>query len=132
MCYNFGMNYGLLLPVLVVYSVGCMLLNWGINLLNVAWRDAHEIRPEQVPEPIARWMQGQPGIKVFRGAAGHPFTALTVIVGMLWTIGAVTVAVLVTEVISTPLQTIGVVLFFLAVGGVIMTAGDALRYLQHG
>jgi len=117
------------LPVAVVYAILCGLLNWGINLLNVAWIDRHRLQPTSLPGPIAEWAIAQ-NVRIYRAGPHHPFTPLLVIAGVLLTLGAAFSATWGTTL--TPPQTVLVTFGFFALGGVIMTAGDALRYLQHG
>lgn len=130
MCYDRGMDSGLLLPVMVVYVVCCVLLNWAINLLNASWREAHLVRPEQTPEPVARWLLEHPGIRVYHGAPGHPFTPGTVVLGVF--VSVLATYALVNDTALLPWQVLAVLLAVLAVGGVVMSFGDLARYVRWG
>lgn len=119
-----------LAPVVVVYGVACIVLNWAINVINHVWRQGHMVTPEQVPAEVARWMQQNSGIQVFRGAAGHPFTPGTVVLGVLVTWLAT--YCLVYDTTLAAWQVLVVNLSLLAVGGVIMSLGDVARYIRYG
>lgn len=119
-----------LAPVVVVYGVACVLLNAAINWLNERWRNSRQVWLDQPPPMVAKWLQENPGVRAFHGAPGHPFTPLLVIAGVLMTLAAAGVVLWDQRVLGQ--DAILVVFTFFAVGGIIMTAGDAYRYLVYG
>ena len=124
------MNADLLLPTLALYAFCCILLNAFIYWINLRWRHSRQVWLDQVPTVAAKWLQENPGVKAYHGSPGHPFTPLLVIAGLLLTLTAAAVVVWGRPMLGQ--DVLGVVFLFLAVGGVIMTAGDAYRYLLFG
>ncbi len=124
------MDIQALLPALFLYAVGCILLNAAINWLNHRWRNSRQVWLDQAPPAVGLWLKENPGVKAFYGAPGHPFTPLFVIAGVLLTLAASAAVLWGQPVLGQ--QALLVVFLFFAVGGVIMTAGDAYRYLVFG
>lgn len=124
------MNSDILPPAIAIYIAFCVALNFGINELNRRWRDSRQLWPDQLPPAVALWVRDNHGVKVFHGSAGHPFTPLFVILGVLGTVAAVTAVAWNQPMLGQEFTAI--LLIFLAVGGAIMTAGDAYRYLVYG
>lgn len=117
-------------PTLFAYAILCLLFNAFINWLNRRWRDSRQLWGDQVPPDVAMWMKANPGIRCFHGSCGHPFTPLLVIAGIMLTV--IAAAIPMWGQMITGQQAITTWLVFLSVGGVIMTAGDAYRYLVYG